>query len=251
MQSAEQFERRAARRYELNLGIRYITYGNDFRVSAGTADVVNLSTSGLLMRGVKRMVRHHWIKAAIDWPAPTATGEAMFLIVAGYVARTRGLACGVVIEKHDFIRASVLDDLRTAGLEKLKEHFIRPVVLIDEDTRSFEALAAMMRDHPFPVYSANDAAMRDIVTSGFPPLRMIITDTMTPFADLQIPCPVIHTGTRASEVKTQSAADMVTQVRLSDPSAYLQLRSLIPALLLRTQANPGSSIGQSSPPINA
>lgn len=233
MRSPDHRERRAARRFDLSLELRYISYGNDLRVSAGVAQTVNMSSSGLLFRGPSKLVRLNWIKAAVSWPALSASGTPLVLLIAGYVARTRGLATGIVIERHDLVAAPVLSDLHRC-CESAKDHLVRPVVLVDRALPGFEALSSLLRESLYPVLRADRATIRQILELGFPPVPLILWSAVKPDIELPPHIPVFPSAGQLPE--REARCDLPIVVNLDPAMSYHHLRGWLPSLLAKRSA---------------
>jgi hypothetical protein len=238
MHTSLRFDRRKATRYELNFKLRYMIYGSDRRVFAGSGQTVNLSSTGLCFRSDKRVLRGDWIKAAVEWPVSSPRGDSLILLIAGYVVRTKALSAAILIEKRDLVPAAVLAETVSASPEKMKSYPIRPIILVNEDNRSFGAVSIVAGDYPYPIHRADAAAIKEILTAGFPPVRLLITSSLEPLAGIPVQSPVIYTGGRA-ESGLPGGLELPKVIAVDRPLVPEQLRTVL-ASVLAPRVNSGS-----------
>ncbi len=84
--TADWAERRAYRRWELCLPLRYSTQGKNICYGAGV--VMNLSNGGMLFRGPHRLPTNTWIDLAIEWPVLKEGIRPLELAVSGSIVRS-------------------------------------------------------------------------------------------------------------------------------------------------------------------
>jgi hypothetical protein len=204
-------------------------YGH--RTIAGNGQLMNISSSGILFRSDHKMVRGDLIEAVIDWPLTSPAGDPLLLMVGGYVLRTKSLSAAVLLERKDIVPETLLDSRGSAGWKR-KYDRIRPVLLLLEDDALHLQIASVLGGYRFPVYRAEEPDIKSILHSGFPPLRMIITDRLEPFTDTPIHAPLIYCGDRepGSDVHERMNAPRLVNVR--KPVLPEELRSTIASVLV-------------------
>jgi hypothetical protein len=89
-------ERRKHRRFQLELELRYrLTSGH-----AGTREVLNLSTGGLLFRGGDILPIGELIRADLTWPIVLEGGHPLELRVHGMILRSDSVGTAISISKY-------------------------------------------------------------------------------------------------------------------------------------------------------
>jgi hypothetical protein len=212
----------------LNLRLRYVIYGH--RTIAGNGRLVDISSTGLLFRSDHKMVRGDLIEAVIDWPLTTPDGNPLLLMVGGYVLRTKALSAAVLLEKKDIVQEHALESHGSAGWKRKYER-IRPVLLLLDDDALSLSIASVLGGYRFPVYRADRADIRSILSSGFPPLRLIITDRLEPFADIPIDIPLVYCG-KELESPVRDRLNVPRFVSMRHPVLPEELRATIASVLV-------------------
>lgn len=100
-------ERRLARRFPLDLDVKYRLLGSGTVVATGEGRVVNLSTRGILFQSDQVLFRGADIELSIAWPARLNGVVGLKLSVVGRTVRVRGNLTAVEIEHHEFRTSSV------------------------------------------------------------------------------------------------------------------------------------------------
>jgi hypothetical protein len=206
-----------------------VIYGH--RTIAGNGQLINISSSGLLFRSDHKMVRGDLIEAVVDWPLTSPDGSPLLLMVGGYVLRTKALSAAVLLERKDIVAEPALDTRGSAGWKRKYER-IRPVLLLLDDDALYLSIASVLGGYRFPVYRADAADIRSILSSGFPPLRLIITDRLEPFADLPIDVPLVYCGDDELEDPVRHRLNVPRFVSMRHSVLPEELRATIASVLV-------------------
>ncbi len=92
-------ERRACKRYAVQLEVRYKQAGID---GLGVGATVNLSGSGLLFTAETPIAVGHNVEVAILWPARLDDTCGLQLVAKGAVVRCEGRLVALQIQKYEF-----------------------------------------------------------------------------------------------------------------------------------------------------
>ena len=96
---------RRATRYELRMGLRYAVFRSG-KLTRGTGESVNLSTTGLLMKTIGAPAQGDVVVAALEWPVPAIDRQPLYLIVSGDVVRVKRPYVALSLRSHRLLRAS-------------------------------------------------------------------------------------------------------------------------------------------------
>ena len=94
-------DRRASRRYSINLTGRY-TIGNAVDRPGTEARVINISSSGILLQSDRPLGPGLKIRLRIDWPALLNNMVPLALHIEGHTVRGAGTLVGVKILRSEF-----------------------------------------------------------------------------------------------------------------------------------------------------
>jgi hypothetical protein len=180
-------------RYTLRLRVRYFAWKSTRRAMAGSGQLIDMSSSELIFGSDTRMAPGDSVAAAIDWPLSSRMGDPMTLLIGGHVVRGEAGSTAMGVEKHHIIALSQLDEYRTGPADILGSHPICPVVLVNEH-RPWGTVSWASRDTRYAVYRAGPNVIKRVLHSGFPPVRLVMSDTLEPFAGIPISVPVIYTA---------------------------------------------------------
>ena len=97
-----QVERRACRRYSIDLSASYETRHQDGPSGRGSARVVNISSGGILIYSDRALEKGQTIRLRIDWPALLNNVVPLALRIEGQTVRTEGNCTAVKIFKSEF-----------------------------------------------------------------------------------------------------------------------------------------------------
>lgn len=183
-------ERRRSTRYEISLNLRYMTHGH--RTLIGKGQTLNISASGLLFRSDAPPHRGELVEAAIEWPFTSPQGHPLRLMVGGYVLRGRASLAAVSIVKREIVPVFEVGHW-TSG-EKKRYEPIRPILVVLQENRPYNMIVSALSGWRYPTYRTDAAGAREILTSGFPAARMIITDDLESLGGISIRIPVIYYG---------------------------------------------------------
>lgn len=99
-------ERRASRRYEIPLRLRWRVLRRRRVLEAGTGTIVDMSSSGVLFQTDTKLPLDGTVELWIAWPALLHNTLPMQLMVAGRITRASGCEIAIAIAQYEF---------RTAG----------------------------------------------------------------------------------------------------------------------------------------
>ena len=97
-----QVERRASRRYPIDLSASYEVPFQDGPSASGNGRVINISSGGLLLYSEHPLEKGREIRLRIDWPALLNNVVPLTLRIVGQTVRTEGNCTGVKILKSEF-----------------------------------------------------------------------------------------------------------------------------------------------------
>ena len=97
-------ERRAAKRYRVRLGVRWRRLRGRRVVDSGTAETLDASSKGLLLKADRGIPVGTCLNLSIAWPVWTADSVYIEFLVRGRVVRTAGCYWGIRMLRHEFQR---------------------------------------------------------------------------------------------------------------------------------------------------
>ncbi len=100
-------ERRADRRYELALTVRWKLIRRRRVVDSGTGTTVDVSSGGLLLETDRQLSSGANIEISIAWPALLHNVAPLQLLVTGRVVRAEGRRAAVRMTQHEFRTVAV------------------------------------------------------------------------------------------------------------------------------------------------
>jgi PilZ domain len=100
-------ERRATRRYEIPLKLRWKVLRRKRLLETGTGITVDLSSTGILFETDTKLPLDGTVELSIAWPILLDGSLPMQLMVVGRIARASGRKVAIAIAQYEF---------RTAGL---------------------------------------------------------------------------------------------------------------------------------------
>jgi hypothetical protein len=107
-------DRRRTRRYAIRLALKYAVIRRGLPPTTGTGESVNLNQSGLLFRGEGTVHAGDSIVALLTWPARGPNDEPLFLVMTGYVLRSRKSQTAMSVSSSRLLPAGDADRLVTA-----------------------------------------------------------------------------------------------------------------------------------------
>lgn len=97
-------ERRYARRYRLQLPLRYrLVQKNQPVASEGVGLTRDMSSGGIAFEADSQIPLNSVLEVWITWPAPGEDASAIELHAACTVVRTTGSEIGLKVKRHDFV----------------------------------------------------------------------------------------------------------------------------------------------------
>jgi c-di-GMP-binding flagellar brake protein YcgR len=100
-------ERRASRRYEIPLRLRWKVLRRKRLLETGTGTTVDLSSTGILFETDTKLPLDGAVELSIAWPILLDGSLAMQLVVAGRIARVTGRKVAIAITQYEFRTAGV------------------------------------------------------------------------------------------------------------------------------------------------
>jgi hypothetical protein len=98
--------RRAAKRYGLDLQFDYRVFGRDGSVQEGWGRTLNLSSGGLLVAPDQPICKGRTIEITVQLPAQFKDAPGPRLVVLGHVLRSDAAGAAIRILRHGFIHVS-------------------------------------------------------------------------------------------------------------------------------------------------
>ena len=98
--------RRAAKRYGLDLQFDYRVFGRDGSVQEGWGRTLNLSSGGLLVAPDQPICKGRTIEITVQLPAQFKDAPGPRLVVLGHVLRSDAGGAAIRILRHGFIHVS-------------------------------------------------------------------------------------------------------------------------------------------------
>jgi hypothetical protein len=95
-------ERRARRRYPVELALRFLTRAGNALTVAGEGTSINMSSTGMLFRSPKQLESGERVIAAVQWPTMPG-GRKPVLLVEGTVVWANGLRVGMTVSHYRFL----------------------------------------------------------------------------------------------------------------------------------------------------
>jgi hypothetical protein len=100
-------ERRASRRYEIPLRLRWKVLRRKRLLETGTGTTVNLSSTGILFETDTKLPIDGAVELSIAWPILLDGSLPMQLTVAGRITRITGHKVAIAINQYEFRTAGV------------------------------------------------------------------------------------------------------------------------------------------------
>ena len=98
--------RRAAKRYGLDLHFEYRLFGRDGSVQEGWGRTLNMSSGGLLVVSDQPICKGRTIEITVQLPAQFKDATGPRLLVLGHVLRSDAKRAAIRILRHGFIHVS-------------------------------------------------------------------------------------------------------------------------------------------------
>jgi hypothetical protein len=95
-------DRRASKRFPLQLPVRYRLLGSKTPALWISAESVNISSTGLLFHSVEEIALGQGIEAFVAWPAALDNRVPLKLAVKGPVVRCEGNQAAIRFERYEF-----------------------------------------------------------------------------------------------------------------------------------------------------
>jgi hypothetical protein len=235
-------DRRDGPRYEIAMSLRYTARSRNKILLTGAGESINISSNGLLLRSSMNLLPGDSVLAALEWPVLSAAGEPLALCVSGYAVWSQGPITAVRISHYDFMSRKNYEERQPAVTLPAKYVFHRhrdrrirahrdkiaphSVILVVETEEIHRLLSAMLGKYRCPVQHVTASEARQIVQAGQPSVRVLITNTLTEFADLEVSAPVIYMRAEGSAPDTLLAS-FTSIIPVDKPLIYDGLRSAI------------------------
>ncbi len=109
-------ERRADRRYELQLDLKWKLIRRKKVVESGTGWTLDFSSGGILFDAGRELVPGLNVELAVSWPVLLHNVAQMQLVVLGRIVRVTGNRTAIRMVQHEFRTAGAIGERRsTAG----------------------------------------------------------------------------------------------------------------------------------------
>jgi hypothetical protein len=103
-------DRRADRRYEMQLELRWKLIRRRKVLDTGTGYTVDLSSGGIRIEAGKHLPAGLNLELSIAWPALLHNVAAMQLVISGRIVRSEGSRIALRMVQHEFRTAASLPD---------------------------------------------------------------------------------------------------------------------------------------------
>jgi len=97
-----QQDRRAKRRYPLDLPVQYKIMKNYLVIGTGTGATLDLSSNGISFVGSEPLKVGCYVELSISWPVLLNQACPLKLVASGKVVRCDGRVIGVRMDRHEF-----------------------------------------------------------------------------------------------------------------------------------------------------
>jgi hypothetical protein len=227
-------QRRGAKRYDISLSLRYAVRRRGQQSDTGTGQSLNMSSSGLLFRSDGKASPGDSIIVALEWPVSKCDGEPVYLVLSGYVVRIQGRSAAISISRNEILRQPDLE--KSLDLFSRREWrppvrrapVVPPTALIDDDETAASVIEAVLAPYGWVIERAGSETARRILAAGFPPVRLLVTQSIELLGDLAPDFPVILTVDGALP---GSASEQLTRMRrlviVRKPIIYGELRNAV------------------------
>jgi hypothetical protein len=98
--------RRAAKRYGLDLHFEYLLFGRDGSVQEGWGRTLNMSSGGLMVAPHQPICKGRTIEITVQLPAQVKDARGARLVLLGHVLRSDDTRAAIRILRHGFIHVS-------------------------------------------------------------------------------------------------------------------------------------------------
>ena len=98
--------RRAAKRYGLDLHFEYRVFGRDGSVQEGWSRTLNMSSGGLLVAPDQPILKGRTIEITVQLPPQFKDAPGPRLVILGHVLRSNAAGAAIRILRHGFIHVS-------------------------------------------------------------------------------------------------------------------------------------------------
>jgi hypothetical protein len=190
---------RGARRYEIDLSLRYAVRRQGHVPITGTGKSVNLSSTGILFQCESKLQAGDSIVAALDWPLAANGEEPLYLLLGGYIVRVAGFSAAISISRSELLRSKEsrnrLELISKWAGRKItgRRPVLRHTALVDEDDQSFAVISAILKPNGWTVERAEPKSARTLLDASLPPVGLLITRTVDLLDGLDPDIPVILT----------------------------------------------------------
>jgi hypothetical protein len=96
-------DRRSARRYRLEMPLRYRILRQDHSTASGVGLTTDMSSGGMAVASDAELPNGSLFEAWITWPAVSEEAACVELHVAGRVIRSSGRDAAIQMKRHDFV----------------------------------------------------------------------------------------------------------------------------------------------------
>ena len=96
-------DRRDDRRYPIELALRYKVVARNRNLLEGAGLTVNMSSGGVLFRGVQGLPAGSFVELSINWPVLLEDRLPLTLLVVGRIVRCENSQVAVKTSRYEFV----------------------------------------------------------------------------------------------------------------------------------------------------
>jgi hypothetical protein len=185
-------ERRAHRRYALELDLSYVVHTGNRITMSGSGRCSNVSSGGLLFHPAGPIEEGGTVVAAIRWPMISTSGEPLLLVVSGRVVWSVGDRAALALTRHEFLPESQYrpHDLASllplrmiptrAGVRRNQARLKpgRPMILVVDGDDREGILAKLLESYGYAVQYTDRRRAIEVLGSGVLEVSVLITNNM-------------------------------------------------------------------------
>lgn len=232
--------RRAARRYPVELPLEYKILSGSRVTASGKGSTRNMSSAGLLFTAEAPVPAGAYVELSVYWPVPTPSERPITLMAQGRVVRSEENRVAVRVSRYEFeaeqrylLRRAPVAGRERASLRVARaqvvpgEYRARPSILVVESFATQNLIRALLERKGYSVLGYSATRARRILKKRDLKVDLLITDHPEEFADFpRLPIVCLTT----SDVKLDEAM-RAHCVLLHKPFTYPELLQAIGAVL--------------------
>ncbi len=239
--------------YEIDLPVRFLIHrrGRGWSVNLGTS--VKISRSEMVFRSRMKLRAGDTISAAVDLPMPAPDNGPMLLVLNGHIVRVRSSMATMGIARHRLTPASMLVDYQhcstmlSAVRREPYNALIPPLVLVHGSEELTNQVWAVLGPAYVLIQAVAGQEVQEFIACGFPPICLLITNTLLPLTGLSTAVPVLYIQDKYSPEEDDSLQLLFRQigpewfVTITNTLTYEKIRNGIAILWERAGAKQSRS----------